>query len=93
MSIGPIGAQSLGPAQMMSAASMVSLYALMSAGPGAAGSAVLVQSLQAQAASTDEMMAAPITPPVTTPAPAQAKTAGPASVPGRSSGHTVDEYA
>ena len=89
MSIGPIGAQSVGPAQMMSAASMVSLYALMSAGPGASGSAALVQSLQAQAASTDEMMAAPVAAPVTAPAQAPAKGAGP----GRPSGHTVDEYA
>lgn len=87
MSIGPIGAQSVGPAQMMSAASMVSLYALMSAGPGASGSAALVQSLQAQAASTDEMMAAPVATPVKITAPESS------SRPSGSSGHTVDEYA
>ena len=89
MSIGPIGAQSVGPAQMMSAASMVSLYALISAGPGASGSAALVQSLEAEAASTDEMMAAPVAPPVAAPA----KSDGAAAATTRSSGHTVDEYA
>ena len=88
MSIEPIGAQSVGPAQLMSAASLVSLYALMSAGPGAAGSAALVQSLQAQAASTDEMMAAPV---IRQGAPENSPS--PASNDGSGSRHTVDEYA